>query len=161
MKSSTQVFASLVAALATLSQSAIAIPSSRVISQSTEIALAQSTSSNCPAIVSVIKRLKRKNSNATINIRRSPAKEIWRDAPKGDILKITTQNSFYNDKFEMSNSKIIVDQCLGIIAVSFNQYGTDGQAPYGLINGRVNLFQCPKGMTYENSPFRWGYFCGA
>jgi hypothetical protein len=129
--------------------------------KSLEIALAKSNSSNCSAITSVTAKMKKKSPTSTINISRSPARKDWKDAPKGDVLTIYYQNSFHNDSFEMSSSKKIIGQCPGIVAVSFQQHATDGVPPYGLINGQVKHFQCPKGMTYENSPFKWGYFCGA
>jgi hypothetical protein len=141
----------------------IVIPANAITKsvKSLEIALAKSNSSNCSAITSVIAKMKKKSPTSTTNISRSPARKDWKDAPNGDVLTIYYQRSFHSEDFEMSSSKIIIGQCPGIVAVSFQQHATDGVPPYGLINGRVKRFQCPKGMAIENYPFKWGYFCGA
>lgn len=143
----------------------IATPTNAILKpiKSLEISLAKSKSSNCLAITSVIAKMKKKSPDSTIRIYSSPARNGWKDAPKGDVLAIYFQKSFHSNNFEMTSSKKIIEQCPGIVAVLFQQDHTDGVPPYGLINGRVKLFQCPKGMTIENAPFKfkWGYFCGA
>jgi hypothetical protein len=179
MKSSTQISASLLAVLATFSQSAIATPSSRVMSQNAidsqypsslvvhkaEIASITSLSKDksalisCPPINTIERKLKKQKSTSSLMVNRVSTNKYWRNAPKGILLDIATVNVSTTAEFELAYSKQIIKHCPGVVAVRFTMYRADLGQAYGLVNGRVKRFECPSGKTVTDHPFNWGYEC--
>jgi hypothetical protein len=150
MKSSIQIFASLLVSFTTFSQFAIAtyVPTDRQVKHET-----------CKPIDTITKILKKQNPKASLTIKKILANQYYTNAPQGFLLDVTTMNSQISNTSELSYRKQIIRQCHGVVAVRFSEYGSDWGYVYGLVNSRVRRFECPQGKSPGNRPFRWGNEC--
>lgn len=122
-------------------------------------AIAKPTSNTCLPVVNIAKDLAKKHRNASLDVTESQASKYWRNASKGIYLDLVFRNSALEDRSILNDAKKIINQCPGVIAVRFTQYGGDGGSVYGLVRGNVREFSCPSGMGPENRPFKWGSEC--
>jgi hypothetical protein len=130
-----------------------------ICTQIPEIVLAKSSVSNCSPVNTIAKKLKKQKSNSSLNVHKVPTSKYWRGAPKGVLLDISTVNVATTPEFELTYSKQIINQCAGVVAVRFTQYRADLGQAYGLVKGRIKRFECPRGQTVADHPFKWGQEC--
>jgi hypothetical protein len=127
--------------------------------QTPEIVLANSSVSNCPPVNAIARKLKKQKSSSSLNVHKVPTSKYWRGAPKGVLLDISTIDVATTPEFELAYSKQIISQCTGVVAVRFTQYRADLGQAYGLVKGRIKRFECPRGQTVADHPFKWGQEC--
>jgi hypothetical protein len=137
----------------------IPIVSLTICIQIPEVVLAKPSVSNCPPVNAIARKLKKQKFSSSLNVHKVPTSKYWRGAPKGVLLDISTVNVATTPEFELAYSKQIISQCAGVVAVRFTLYRADLGQAYGLVKGRIKRFECPRGQTVADHPFKWGQEC--
>jgi hypothetical protein len=87
--------------------------------------------------------------------------KLWSNPPQGEMFVLdiggNQKTQWFSDTKTMQNiTTKLVKSCPSVIGSIVSTEG-DYLSIYGLVDGRVKKFTCPKS---KSAPFRWGYYSG-